>query len=703
MRFQKTLIPTILMLLVAAATFAQPICGFDLMHQRSMKEDPAYRNAVLANEISVQRYIRQHASELARGSSTTGVLYYIPVVVHVVHTGGAVGTIYNPSDAQITGAINYLNQVYNGTYPLTEGVGDIQIQFVLASKDPNCNATTGIDRIDGSSLTNYVSNGVNNANTTGVTELALKNFDRWDASAFYNIWVVNKIDGKDGTSGQFVAGYAYYAEATNHLLDGTIMLATQMTSGQKTLPHEIGHALDLLHTFEGSGDVSQCPANATCNSQGDKVCDTDPVSDNLSGGIYDFSCRTGTNPCTSTAYSINTEHNFMAYTSCYKLFTAGQKTRMLAAMSLPNRASLVNSWALGGTYPMTSFTAAGAASCTPTTSATGLSGNYTGIMGITIGNKSVSSDATADDGGYVNKSDKCEFLIPLVKNNTYTFSATVLGQNNEQVRAWIDYNNNGVFDNVTEQIYYNSSIPAFATPANITVSGSFTVPGTVVTGTVLRLRVIDELAGFSLNNACYNPTYGQAEDYPIFISASALPVKLAFFGGNRENNDALLSWKTVFEENAKEFQVEKSMDGNSFVTAGTVLATNNSSGATYSFTDKNIGNAKIYYRLKQADADGNFEYSKVVSISGISSTHSIRVNNNPFTDIIDLEFSKIQTGNLGIRLLDLAGREIFHSTQAAAGQTRVQINTAGKNISAGIYLLQVTNGQEQFVERVMKK
>ena len=84
MRFQKTLISTIVMLLVAAATFAQPICGFDLMHQRSMKEDPAYRNAVQANEINVQRYIREHASELARGSSMTGVLYFNPVNVRAL-------------------------------------------------------------------------------------------------------------------------------------------------------------------------------------------------------------------------------------------------------------------------------------------------------------------------------------------------------------------------------------------------------------------------------------------------------------------------------------------------------------------------------------------------------------------------------------------------------------------------------------------
>ena len=65
----------------------------------------------------------------------SGPPYTIPVVVHVINTGGAIGTIYNPTDAQILGAIAYLNAVYNGTEPGTQGAGDLQIQFTqLAQK-----------------------------------------------------------------------------------------------------------------------------------------------------------------------------------------------------------------------------------------------------------------------------------------------------------------------------------------------------------------------------------------------------------------------------------------------------------------------------------------------------------------------------------------------------------------------------------------
>ena len=324
---------------------AQPPCGFDVLHNQLLQRNPEYAHQVELNEQSIQQFINRHPQLLNRTEAT----YTIPVVVHVMHTGGAVGTIYNPTDAQITGAINYLNQVFAGTYPGMQapveggGVVDMDVQFGLAQRTPSCGATNGIDRVDASSLPNYVTNGVNAQTSSGCPELTMKNLSRWNTSDYYNIWIVNKIDGADGTSGQFIAGFAYFPGSSSSL-DGTVMLATQMVSGAKTLSHEIGHALNLYHTFQGSANTSQCPANASCTADGDRVCDTDPVSNNLNAGtgVYSFACRTGDNTCPGTLdYTINTESNFMAYTSCYTLFTNGQKARVQAAMSLASRASLV--------------------------------------------------------------------------------------------------------------------------------------------------------------------------------------------------------------------------------------------------------------------------------------------------------------------------------------------------------------------------
>jgi Pregnancy-associated plasma protein-A len=377
MKFTKYLISTGLLLLLGFGAFSQPICGFDIVHKREMQVDPVYRQNVLTNEASIRSLIQKNAlpkqssrSPITLDQTTPSTLsqinpapttlsgppYTIPVVVHVIHTGGVIGTIYNPTDAQIIGAIAYLNAVYNGTEPGTVGAGDLQIQFVLAQRDPNCNPTNGINRVDGSGVAGYVSGGVQGSQTVvGTPDINIKNLSRWDPTQYYNIWIVDKIDGADGTgSGSFIAGFAFFP-GSPALEDGIVMLATQMIDGQKTLPHEMGHAFNLYHPFQSTDpNNATCAANTSCSTQGDMICDTDPITIPIN-----FACRTGANnPCTGTPYTISTENNYMNYTFCYSLFTTDQKTRMLASAAISPRASLTTS--LGGTAP-----GAGGSPCVP--------------------------------------------------------------------------------------------------------------------------------------------------------------------------------------------------------------------------------------------------------------------------------------------------------------------------------------------------
>jgi hypothetical protein len=366
MKLTKTAILTATILLLAQWAFSQPTCGFDAVHRRKLQQDPAYRQNVRTGEAAIREYIQSHPRLAQPPPSITiedknpsptplGAPYSIPVVVHVVHTGGAIGTIYNPTDAQITGAIDYLNAVYNGSWAGTGGAGDLQIQFVLARRDPNCNPTNGINRIDGSVVPGYVSGGVQASQTlVGTADVNVKDLIRWDPSQYYNIWIVDKIDGVDGTgAGSFIAGFAYFPGSPASE-DGIIMLATQMIAGQKTLPHEIGHAFSLYHPFQSNDPTGNtCDPNTNCNLDGDQVCDTDPITEPVN-----FVCRTGTNPCTGTAYNVSTENNYMNYTLCYDLFTLGQKARMLAAAAGSFRLSLTTSQ--GGTAPN-----AGSSPCIP--------------------------------------------------------------------------------------------------------------------------------------------------------------------------------------------------------------------------------------------------------------------------------------------------------------------------------------------------
>lgn len=333
----KNIITTLCwMLIINASAFSQPVCGFDQANATLRKVDANFAGKLLQNETKIFDVIQQRKPGKHLRVYQEDVLT-IPVVVHVLHTGDSVGTSNNPSDAQILAAIEYLNAVYSGTYPSltpsgSDAAGDIGLRFVMARRDPDCNPTSGINRVDMSANADYVANGATNMDSD--KDRAMKEPIAWDRSSYYNVYLVNKINGQDETSAQFTAGYAYFP--TMNIVDGTVMLGSQMKPGSKTLVHEIGHAFSLYHTFYGSSANDKCPVG-----KGDMVDDTDPVSYNITpDGKVDFTCRTGNNPCINKPYNIRTESNFMSYTNCYTLFTPGQKERIKASMLLEERNSL---------------------------------------------------------------------------------------------------------------------------------------------------------------------------------------------------------------------------------------------------------------------------------------------------------------------------------------------------------------------------
>ena len=97
-----------------------------------------------------------------------------------------------------------------------------------------------------------------------------------------------------------------------------------------------------------------------------------------------------------------------------------------------------------------------------------------------------------------------------------------------------------------------------------------------------------------------------------------MPGPLLYFKGeNKENKFSHLTWETALEINNNGFEIEKSLDGFSFYTIGWVTGNGNSTVShSYEFDDYKIELGETYYyRLKQVDYDGQFEYSNIVSVS----------------------------------------------------------------------------------------
>ena len=121
-------------------------CGTDFIHNTRMQNDSVYRNQFLLFESQVDaRNDNQASSELK------SLIYTIPVVVHVIHLGEPIGTGSNISDLQIQQAIAGLNDRFRNV----NGLGvDVELEFCLASKDPNGKSTNGMNRVDGSTVPN---------------------------------------------------------------------------------------------------------------------------------------------------------------------------------------------------------------------------------------------------------------------------------------------------------------------------------------------------------------------------------------------------------------------------------------------------------------------------------------------------------------------------------------------------------------------
>jgi len=282
-------------------SFGQVIsCGFDIIR----KSTPDYQQ----QEENVNQQLYQQAVNASRFKSATLNVLYVPVVVHIIHQYGP----ENIADTTVVAAIDRMNLRFQNAAPYYDASGhDVQIQFCLASIDPQGNATTGITR-------NY-------SNLTYLwasDDVQMKDLNRWDPYYYYNIWVVHSIYGFNIS----VSGYSSLPSNLGSLSDGVVI--DYNTINSSVLTHESGHYLGLYHTFEGG-----C-TNFNCLIDGDQVCDTPP--DTSTSICMGNSCSTemndtsGFNPFVS---DVNDLPNYMDYTPCPLSFTQGQADRMYNALS----------------------------------------------------------------------------------------------------------------------------------------------------------------------------------------------------------------------------------------------------------------------------------------------------------------------------------------------------------------------------------
>ncbi len=182
---------------------------------------------------------------------------------------------------------------------------------------------------------------------------------------------------------------------------------------------------------------------------------------------------------------------------------------------------------------------------------------------------------------------------------------------------------------------------------------------------------------------------------PFSVSGynAPLPVVLVSFKGEWKNNNVQLQWKTASEINNSHFEVEKSEDVNYWQLAGIVNGNGSSNKLnTYNFTDNNPGshhNSVLYYRLRQVDFNGAFEYSNIISLrtNGLH-CNDINIWHNSAERCIYLNRNCTGLSYCNIMLVNSFGNVVYSAATSLQGTTIIPAQL----LKTGIYYLRINDG-----------
>ena len=198
---------------------------------------------------------------------------------------------------------------------------------------------------------------------------------------------------------------------------------------------------------------------------------------------------------------------------------------------------------------------------------------------------------------------------------------------------------------------------------------------------------------------------GFGDMYAMDNTTSRLPVTLLSFDSEIQNQSVKLRWVTAAELSNDFFTVERSTDGKSFEPIlfvkgeGTTNATN-----SYEAIDKEPLLGRSFYRLKQTDFNGTFEYSEIISVkfelnsSEVNQAVTVYPNPTALGGLLNIEFNnhEIEASTL-VQLISFEGRVVLEK-QIASNQISVSIPT---NLKQGYYILKVNKGAYQLLAKFL--
>lgn len=308
-------------------------CASHILDSIHRSENPGFNLA----RRSLEKKIQSSSKKQRLTNSESSFIYTIPVVVHVIYNSNK--SLTNITDEQILAQVEALNNDFrrlniDAVNTPTEHLNvatDTKIQFCLANKDPEGNPIEfAINRVETTQNSyHYVDD-----------DESLKELSYWPSDQYLNIWVTtlssNILGYAQFPSDSDLSGLVGFSDkpitdgvVIDYRVFGVFPSSNSLYNLGRTLTHEVGHWLGLIHIF---GDNSNCDS--------DFVSDT-PTQDSDNEGLTN--CDTVISSCNNDEIMFQ---NYMDYTPdrCMNLFTKGQTERMQSAiLTSPNRLALLSS------------------------------------------------------------------------------------------------------------------------------------------------------------------------------------------------------------------------------------------------------------------------------------------------------------------------------------------------------------------------
>lgn len=704
----KILLFALLAFTIGVAKAQSPIhpklCGIT-EHMERMKVLHGYNALNAAEEAAYEAEIQELILAAEGEQRGGGTVYIIPIVFHIAHEGGP----ENISEAQVINAIEIINKDFNKQNADTAVVvsafqsiiANVGFEFRLAQKDALGNCVRGITRTYTALSTvgdNAMVSAINRNVNAEIGQPTNSNNIRFPRGKYLNIWVCKSI-----SSGSSLGGVAGYTNTPNNWqnanYDGIWIthsyvgnIGTGSVTGSRALTHEIGHWINLRHTWGNTNDPGVS-------------CGDDLVSDTPTTMGWTTCNLTGT-----TCSSLDNVQNFMEYSYCSKMFTVGQKNRMVAALNsstgsrntlwLP--ANLVAAGVADGSQPVlcqAEFNAPRRVIC----EGEAISFEDNSFHGPTSWSWTFTGAATP------NSTDQNPTGIVYNTAGTYSVSLTVTSPNGTQS---------------TSKTNYITVLPAQGLVGPPIIEG-FEALTTLPTNEWYldnadgaNTWIIATGVGSS-GTKCAKINSGATSGYDDFISTtydlSALSsvvvnFKYAFAYKSSGNTDKLKFY--VSNDCGASWSLRKTVSGSSLPTAPNT--TGNFTPTASQWAQVDITNIAASYltdnfrfKISFEAGGGNNIYiddiniSAPVSVNEIHNPYAFGIYPNPSNQNATISFTLAKNENVSIEITDMLGQVVRTVSKGELNNGAHNYNFSRDGLSNGVYFVKLKVGTETITKKLI--